>query len=103
MLGFLNWFFENPARLLLLGGPLLSWFFAHAEQPLGRGGPHGGGFVAMFGIFICFVYCLITAIVGAVFAGISSGWVMAVLAFFGYGLLQFMLSCYVIIRKLQSM
>ena len=57
----------------------------------------------MFGIFICFVYCLITAIVGAVFAGISSGWVMAVLAFFGYGLLQFMLSCYVIIRKLQSM
>lgn len=46
----------------------------------------------MYGILICFVYFLITAIVAAVFAGISSGWVMAVVAFFGYGLLQLMLS-----------
>lgn len=99
----LNWFLENPARLLLLGGPPLAGFFIYAEQPSGRGGPHGSGFVAMYGILICFVYSLITAIVAAVFAGISSGWVMAVVAFFGYGLLQLMLSCYLIFLKLRSM
>lgn len=88
----LNLFLENPARLLLLGGSPLAGFFIYAEQPSGRGGPHGGGFVVMYGILICFVYFLITAIVAAVFAGISSGWVMAVVAFFGYGLLQLMLS-----------
>jgi len=46
----------------------------------------------MYCILICFVYFLITVIVAAVFAGISSGWVMAVVAFFGYALLQLMLS-----------
>lgn len=55
-------------------------------------GIHCSECVVMYCILICFVYFLITAIVAAVFAGISSGWVMAVVAFFGYALLQLMLS-----------